>query len=112
MYEIGIVECRTANFSSGVRWSIRSVRYPPTSEAFTGISSEMVAAAPLFADLAAAVFEKLRGAVFIAHNARFDHSFLRTEFRKVGLAYSADALCTVRYRAAYTLSTCVTTWMP
>jgi DNA polymerase III subunit epsilon len=68
----------------------------PYIEAFTGISSEMVAAAPLFADVAAAVFEKLRGAVFIAHNARFDHSFLRTEFRKVGMAYSADALCTVK----------------
>jgi DNA polymerase-3 subunit epsilon len=68
----------------------------PYIEAFTGISSEMVADAPLFADVAATVFEKLRGAVFIAHNARFDHSFLRTEFRKAGLAYSADALCTVK----------------
>jgi DNA polymerase-3 subunit epsilon len=68
----------------------------PYIEAFTGISSEMVAAAPLFADVAAAVFDKLRGAVFIAHNARFDHSFLRTEFRKLGMAYSADALCTVK----------------
>jgi DNA polymerase-3 subunit epsilon len=68
----------------------------PYIEAFTGISSEMVADAPLFADVAAAVFEKLRGAVFIAHNARFDHSFLRTEFRKLGMAYAADALCTVK----------------
>ena len=68
----------------------------PYIEAFTGISSEMVADAPLFADVAATVFEKLRGAVFIAHNARFDHSFLRTEFRKAGMAYSADALCTVK----------------
>ena len=68
----------------------------PYIEAFTGISSEMVADAPLFADVATTVFEKLRGAVFIAHNARFDHSFLRTEFRKVGMAYSADALCTVK----------------
>jgi DNA polymerase-3 subunit epsilon len=68
----------------------------PYIEAFTGISSEMVADAPLFADVAATVFEKLRGAIFIAHNARFDHAFLRTEFRKLGVAYSADALCTVK----------------
>jgi DNA polymerase III subunit epsilon len=68
----------------------------PYIEAFTGISSEMVADAPLFADVASTVFEKLRGAVFIAHNARFDHSFLRAEFRKVGMAYSAEALCTVK----------------
>jgi len=68
----------------------------PYIEAFTGISSEMVADAPLFADVASTVFEKLRGAVFIAHNARFDHSFLRAEFRKLGMAYAAEALCTVK----------------
>jgi DNA polymerase III subunit epsilon len=68
----------------------------PYIEAFTGISSEMVADAPLFAAIAATVFEKLRGAIFIAHNARFDHSFLRTEFRRVGMAYCADAVCTVK----------------
>ena len=68
----------------------------PYIEAFTGISSEMVAAAPRFADIAATVLEKLRGAVFIAHNARFDYSFLRSEFRKVGVDYSAEVLCTVK----------------
>ena len=68
----------------------------PYIEAFTGISSEMVADAPRFAELAAAVFEKLRGAVFIAHNARFDHAFLRSEFRKAGVAYAPQALCTVK----------------
>jgi DNA polymerase-3 subunit epsilon len=68
----------------------------PYIEAFTGISSEMVADAPLFADIAATVLEKLRGAVFIAHNARFDYSFLRSEFRKVGVDYASEALCTVK----------------
>ena len=68
----------------------------PYIEAFTGISSEMVAAAPRFADIAATVFEKLRGAVFIAHNARFDYSFLRSEFRKAGVDYAAEVLCTVK----------------
>jgi DNA polymerase III subunit epsilon len=95
--EIGIV--RVQNGELLEEWSsLVNPQCPisPYIEAFTGISSEMVADAPLFADLAAAVFEKLRGAVFIAHNARFDHSFLRTEFRKLGMAYSPDALCTVK----------------
>ncbi|HEY6620271.1 MAG TPA: exonuclease domain-containing protein [Steroidobacteraceae bacterium] len=95
--EIGIV--RVQNGALLEEWSsLVNPECPisPYIEAFTGISSEMVADAPLFADVAAAVFEKLRGAVFIAHNARFDHSFLRSEFRKVGLAYSADVLCTVK----------------
>jgi DNA polymerase-3 subunit epsilon len=68
----------------------------PYIEAFTGISSEMVAAAPRFAELADTVLEKLHGAVFIAHNARFDHAFLRNEFRKAGVTYSPQALCTVK----------------
>jgi DNA polymerase III subunit epsilon len=68
----------------------------PYIEAFTGISSEMVADAPRFADIAATVLEKLRGAVFIAHNARFDYSFLRSEFRKVGVDFTAEVLCTVK----------------
>jgi len=95
--EIGIV--RVQNGELIEEWSSLvnpEFRISPYIEAFTGISSEMVADAPLFADVAATVFEKLRGAVFIAHNARFDHSFLRAEFRKVGMAYSADALCTVK----------------
>ncbi len=95
--EIGIV--RVQNGELLEEWSsLVNPECPisPYIEAFTGISSEMVADAPLFADVAPAVFEKLRGAVFIAHNARFDHSFLRSEFRKVGVAYCADALCTVK----------------
>jgi DNA polymerase-3 subunit epsilon len=68
----------------------------PYIEAFTGISSEMVADAPRFADIGATVLEKLRGAVFIAHNARFDYSFLRSEFRKVGVDYASEVLCTVK----------------
>jgi DNA polymerase III subunit epsilon len=68
----------------------------PYIQAFNGISSEMVADAPRFADIAAMVFEKLRGAVFIAHNARFDYAFLRGEFRKAGVEYCAQALCTVK----------------
>jgi DNA polymerase III subunit epsilon len=95
--EIGIVRVRNGELLE--EWSsLVNPQCPisPYIEAFTGISSEMVADAPLFADVAASVFEKLRGAVFIAHNARFDHSFLRTEFRRVGMAYSAEALCTVK----------------
>ena len=95
--EIGIVRVR--NGVALEEWSTLVNPECPISpyiEAFTGISSEMVAAAPLFADIAATVFEKLRGAVFIAHNARFDHTFLRSEFRKAGLGFSPEALCTVK----------------
>jgi DNA polymerase III subunit epsilon len=69
---------------------------PAYIEAYTGITNEMVAAAPRFADIAALVRDKLRGAVFAAHSARFDYSFLRSEFRRLDMPFSAKVLCTVK----------------
>ncbi len=69
---------------------------PAHIAAFTGISDDMVAAAPRFAEIAAEVRRRLEGAVFVAHNARFDYSFLRSEFRRLDLPFSAKILCTVK----------------
>lgn len=78
---------------------------PSYIESFTGITNEMVEGAPRFAEIAGQVLQKLRGPaggaetappVFAAHNARFDYSFLRAEFRRAGLAFSAPVLCTVK----------------
>ena len=38
----------------------------------------------------------LEGAVFVAHNARFDYGFIKNEFRRQQEAFTADVLCTVR----------------
>jgi DNA polymerase-3 subunit epsilon len=73
---------------------------PPYIESFTGISNDMVRSAPRFADIGRAVLEKLKPAaaapVFVAHNARFDYSFLRAEFRRADLPFCAPVLCTVK----------------
>src|SRR4051812_50059878 len=69
---------------------------PSPIQALTGISDEMVAAAPRFADLAAELHERLAGRVFVAHNARFDYGFLRREFDRAGIRFTAKTLCTVR----------------
>jgi DNA polymerase-3 subunit epsilon len=69
---------------------------PAYIAAFTGISNEMVADAPRFGEIAALVRRKLQGAVFVAHNARFDYSFLRSEFHKTDMSFSAKVLCTVK----------------
>jgi DNA polymerase-3 subunit epsilon len=76
-------------------------RIPAYIEAFTGITNEMVAGAPRFSDIAALVLEKLQSPtrespIFVAHNARFDYSFLRTEFRRLDVHFSAKVLCTVK----------------
>jgi DNA polymerase-3 subunit epsilon len=95
--EVGIV--RMANGTVVDEWSSLvnpDCRIPSYIESFTGITNEMVAGAPRFAEIAALVLEKLRSPVFVAHNARFDYAFLRTEFRRVNVHFSAKVMCTVK----------------
>jgi DNA polymerase-3 subunit epsilon len=69
---------------------------PQMIESLTGITEQMVSGAPTFADLARALHERLAGKTLVAHNARFDSGFLKSEFKRVGLRYEPDILCTVR----------------
>lgn len=62
----------------------------------TGIDSSMVESAPRFEQIADDVLENLRGCLFVAHNARFDYSFLKREFKRLGLEFRATNLCTVK----------------
>jgi DNA polymerase-3 subunit epsilon len=72
------------------------ISIPSPIQALTGITQEMVASAPRFAALAAELFERLGGRLFVAHNARFDYGFLRREFERTGRKFHARTLCTVR----------------
>ena len=56
----------------------------------------MVESAPTFESLAPEVSRRLAGALFVAHNARFDYSFLRTEYRRLEQNFAAKVLCTVK----------------
>lgn len=62
----------------------------------TGITSEMVLCAPTFKEIAAELYRKLDGKVFVAHNAHFDYSFLKKEFEEAGMQWQSKKLCTVR----------------
>jgi DNA polymerase-3 subunit epsilon len=50
-----------------------------------GISNEFLQDKPLFAAVAEELYEFIRGAEIIAHNAKFDISFLENEFSLAGL---------------------------
>lgn len=62
----------------------------------TGITQEMVQDAPRFFEVARKVVEMTEQAVFVAHNVRFDYSFLCEEFKRLGYTFSRKQLCTVR----------------
>ena len=62
----------------------------------TGINNKMVAEAPRFCEVAEKVVKMTEGAIFTAHNANFDYSFIKSEFRRLGYQYQRRRLCTVR----------------
>lgn len=68
----------------------------PFISMFTGIKPEQLTNAPLFADVKDRVLELLSGAVFVAHNVRFDYSFIKSELKRTGVTYKAKTFCTVR----------------
>ena len=94
--EIGIVEVD----DNGVReWSSLinpETQIPNSIQAYTGITDDMVRDAPTFEEIAKETLERLDGRLFIAHNARFDYSFLKASFRRAGYEFRPTVLCTVR----------------
>ncbi len=71
-------------------------RISPFIQSLTGISDAMVADAPRFEEIADDLEAQLEGKVFVAHNARFDYGFIKSEFRRLGRLFSAKVLCTVK----------------
>ncbi|MDN7429574.1 DNA polymerase III subunit epsilon [Burkholderia sp. AU16741] len=98
--EIGVVEIGPLGVSTWTSLVNPGQAIPPFIQQLTGISDAMVRDAPTFASLAPALFERLDGKLFVAHNASFDRGFLRAEFERAGLAFNPDVLCTVRLSRA------------
>lgn len=69
---------------------------PPEIQGLTGITNAMVAGAPTFRQIADEITGRIEGCVFVAHNARFDYGFLKHEFGRLGRAFTARVLCTVK----------------
>ena len=95
--EIAVLEVDGLQLAS--RWSTLvnpGMPIPAEIQALTGITREMLQAAPRFEDLADELAARLDGRLFVAHNARFDYGFLRREFQRIGRRFSAPTLCSVR----------------
>lgn len=63
-----------------------------------GLTSQLLAAAPSFAEVADELAEQLAGRVLVAHNARFDWAMLAREFARCGTEARVEhRLCTIAF---------------
>lgn len=68
----------------------------PFIEAYTGIKREELEKAPTFSSIAETLLELFAECTFVAHNVRFDYGFVKNEFQRLDLPFSAKLLCTVK----------------
>lgn len=62
----------------------------------TGITNEMTWEAPTFRGIADELEVFLDDAIFVAHNVNFDYSFIQAEFKRIGIDYKSDRICSAR----------------
>ena len=72
------------------------ISIPSNIQRLTGISNDMVMDMPSFQDICKDVLSRLEGRLFTAHNARFDYGFIKNEFKRCEIRFSAPVLCTVK----------------
>jgi DNA polymerase III subunit epsilon len=71
-----------------------------------GLTADMLAGQPCFADVAPELVEVLRGRTLVAHNVGFDYSFLAAEAELVGAELPVDTvMCTVELARRLELGT-------
>ena len=95
--EIGIVKMQGNNVIDSWQSLINPQRPIPSSiTRLTGITNEMVANAPVFADIADQLDEFTQDTIFVAHNVNFDLGFIKQEFARLERYYRRPKLCTVQ----------------
>lgn len=101
--EVGIAKVINGEVVDSWQSLINPHRHIPAAiTRLTGISNDMVADAPGFAEVADAIDAFTQDCVFVAHNVNFDYGFIKQEFARLERPYRRPKLCTVReMRKAY-----------
>jgi len=84
--EVGAIEMINRKLTgSSIHIYINPQKPVGDSENIHGISDSFLKDKPLYAEIADTLFDYLKGAEIIAHNATFDMNFLDMEFKRAGL---------------------------
>jgi DNA polymerase-3 subunit epsilon len=93
--EIGAVKVRNGQVVDRFQTLLNPQRGIPAGiSRLTGITGDMVAGAPCFADIADDFDAFLSNAIFVAHNVEFDYGFIAREFGRIGRRFRYPKLCT------------------
>lgn len=95
--EVGCVEIVDRRLTGRTLRYLINPQRPVDAEAFSvhGISNEMLQDKPLFAQIAPALIDFIRGAELLIHNAKFDTAFLDKEWGLLGLKEKTADLCRI-----------------
>ena len=95
--ELGVARMRRGRISPAFSSRLRTSRpIPPWVSRLTGLRESDLADAPPLDDVAVQLLTILEGAVFVAHDIRFDLPFLRWEIMRRDLEFPAvPGLCTL-----------------
>lgn len=69
---------------------------PPEIQWLTGLSADRLAQAPRFEQIWPVLSRLISQRILVAHNARFDHGFLKAELRRMGMRHFTEVLCTAQ----------------
>lgn len=93
--EVGALEMINRKLTgSSIHIYIQPEKLVGESENIHGISDDFLKDKPKFAEIADVLYQYLKGAEIIAHNATFDMNFLDMEFSRAGFGNLSD-VCTV-----------------
>ncbi len=95
--EIGILRVEDGKVTQTFKSLINPGYFlPPGITALTGITAKDLENAPTFRQVKNEIKEILKNAVMVAHNARFDYSFLKQEFKRLEESFTQRYFCSVK----------------
>ncbi len=95
--EIGILRVEDNELVDTFQTLINPQTYIPQEiTSLTGIRGKDLENAPTFRAVKDDIIEILADCTFVAHNVRFDYSFLKQELMRENITYNAKHFCTVR----------------
>lgn len=94
--EIAVVQVRNQKVVSEWSTLVNPQRHIPSNiTRLTGIDNDMVASAPVFAEIADQLEQQLEGAIFVAHNVGFDYGFIKAAYESINRPFKKPKFCTV-----------------